>query len=142
MAQSPTKKGEEASGRWGRDLVWALVWVEKGGKKQVRDFFGTSGCKMEDLESVCLRGGFEKKGRFVIDAAQRLDPPAATVPGVTAEIVLGMANMEQIGPQDIRTSVVRPTVETGQPAPVLGVRDLLAVLPPDRDGGGLRSRAG
>lgn len=42
-----------------------------------------------------------------MDAAQRWDPPAVTAPGVAAKIVLSMANMEQISPQAIWTSVMR-----------------------------------
>lgn len=56
----------------------------------------------------------EKKGRFLSDAAQRLDPPATTAPRVTAEIILGMTNMEQVSPQDIWVSVMMPMVEMGQ----------------------------
>lgn len=78
-------------------------------------YFGRVGAK-QDLESVCGGLGLRKKGRFVSDAARRLDPPAATGPEVTVEIVLSMANTEQVSPQDIWTSVTVPTAEIGQRA--------------------------
>lgn len=91
--------GKEASGRWARELVWAHGLggkgrQEAGGEEGV---LWESGCKTGFGE--CRGGlGLRKKGRFVSDAAWRLDPPAATGSGVTVEIVLSMANTEQVSP--------------------------------------------
>lgn len=113
-----------------REAGRCLLWVQNRG-------FGK-----------CVSGMFEEKGRLVSDAAQRLDPPAATAPGVTVEIIFSMANMEQASPQDVWTSVMVPTVETG--LSVLCAKDLVAVFPPEGETamsspntqGGLRSQAG
>lgn len=62
MAWSSTKGVEKASGRWVRELAWALVWVGKGGERQVGGcLLWESGCKMEDLESVCGGVSLRKK---------------------------------------------------------------------------------
>lgn len=107
------RRGEEACGRWARELVWAHGLGgegrrEAGGESSLGQWVQTRG----------FRGGarFEKKGRFISGSAQRLDLPAATAPGVAVEIVLSMANTEQVSPQDTWTSVMIPAVETGQPA--------------------------
>lgn len=57
----PYQGGEEAGGRWARELVWALVWVGKRGARQGDVSFGRVGAKMENLESMCVGVGLRKK---------------------------------------------------------------------------------
>lgn len=117
----PYQGGEEAGGRWARELVWALVWVGKRGARQGGCLLWESGCKNGDFGEYVCGSRPEKKRRFLSDAAQRLDPPAITAPRVTAEIILGMTNMEQASPQDTWTPVIMPVMEMGQLASLWGV---------------------
>lgn len=105
----PYQGGEEAGGRWARELVWALVWVGKRGARQGGCLLWESGCKNGEFGEYVCGSRPEKKRRFLSDAAQRLDPPA-----ITAEIIVGMTNMEQASPQDTWTLVFMPVMEMGQ----------------------------
>lgn len=109
----------------GQRAVWACGLGGKGRREAGRCLLWVQNREF----GKCVRGMSEEKGRLISDAAQRLDPPAATAPGVTVKIIFSMANMEQASPQDVWTSVMVPTVETS--LSVLCARVLVAVLPPE-----------